>query len=264
MDRTLKGPLRGVDVERVGFRLIALIVVWALAPLSAASAEIYRWVDANGTPHYTDRAEEVPPGFREQLLGRGSPGSPQNNSFDGLALLPGEADGTSAGQAPEGWQTPEMPGELAEQAQVWLETAGAALIGGLIFMGLVAFGLFVAISALFLLMGCRVVGQERPGFKKAYGIVLVQLLAGALVAPGLVLVAGPGESTGLGGLVAYQAVSASLGILVNALVLRGMLTDSFLRALGIAVVTMLIIIGIGITLGVGMAILVPLLVVAAA
>ncbi|MCP5055184.1 MAG: DUF4124 domain-containing protein [bacterium] len=247
----------------MGIRLIALIVVWAFAPLSAANAEIYRWVDANGTHHYTDRAEEVPPAFRGQLQRQGAPGGSGLTAIDGLDILPGEADGTSAGQASEGWETPELPGELAEQAQAWLETAGAALIGGLIFFGLVVFGVFVAISALFLLIGCRVVGQERPGFKKAYGIVLVQMLAGALVAAGLVLVAGPGETTDLGGLVAYQAVSGGLGILVNALVLRGMLTDSFLRALGIAIVTMLIIIGVGITLGIGMAILVPLLVVAA-
>lgn len=247
----------------MGIRLIALIVVWALAPLSAASAEIYRWVDANGTPHYTDRAEEVPAAFRGQLQRNAAPGGTGLTALDGLDILPGEADGTSAGQAPAAWEAPELPGELAEQAQAWLETAGAAWIGGMIFIGLVFLGLFVAISALFLLMGCRVVGQDRPSFKKAYGIVLVQFLAGALVAPGVVLVAGPGESTDLGGLVAYQAVSAGLGILVNALVLRGMLTDSFLRALGIAIVTMLIIIGVGITLGIGMAILVPLLAVAA-
>ncbi|MCP5067933.1 MAG: DUF4124 domain-containing protein [bacterium] len=244
--------------------MASVALFWVLAPLSAESAEIYRWVDANGTPHYTDRSEEVPPGFRDQLMGSDELNDIPFNQLDGLNVLPGAADGTSAGEAPASWETPEFSGEMAEQAQAWLETAGAVVIGGAIFVGLVLFGLLIAVSALFLLMGCRVVGQEQPGFKKAYGIVLVQLLAGALVGPGMVLVAGAGGVTDLEGLVVYQLASTCLGILVNALVLRGMLTDSFPRALGITLVTLLIIVGVTITLGIVAAVLVPLLAVAAA
>lgn len=236
----------------------AILFAWALAPLAAKGAQIYRWVDSNGTPHFTDRPEEVPPAFRDQLAGNEALADGPfagMGVFDGLDILPGEADGTTVGQTPAGGGNPQLSGEMAEHAQAWLKTAGAAVMAGVIFFGLVMVGLFVALSALFLLLGCRVVGQERPGFKKAYGIVLVQMLAGALVGPGVVLVAGPGEATDVGGVATYQLASFGLGLLVNALVLRGMLTDSFLRALGIAVVTMLIILGVGLALGIGVAIL---------
>ena len=275
MGPRLKQPLRRVDTTSVRILVAFAVLAWTLAPLPLTGAEIYRWVDANGTPHFTDRPEEVPPAFRDQIVGKAAPADVPFNPLDGLSdglldgfggldILPGEADGTTAGQAPADWETPELSGEMAQQAQAWLKTAGAALMAGVIFVGLVVAGLFVAISALFLRMGCRVVGQERPGFKKAYGIVLVQLLAGALVGPGLVLVAGSGEAKNLSGIVTYQLASFGLGLLVNALVLRGMLTDSFPRALGIAIVTMLIILGVGLTLGIGLAILIPLLVAAAA
>lgn len=232
-----------------------MLFAWALAPLSATAAQIYRWVDSNGTPHFTDRPEEVPPAFRDQLAGNeASADGPFAGMgvFDGLDILPGEADGTTVGQTPAGGGNPQ---EMAEHAQTWLKAAGAGVVAVVIVFGLVMVGLFVALLALLLLLGCRVVGQERPGFKKAYGIVLVQMLAGALVAPGVVLVAGPGQATDVGGVATYQLASFGLGLLVNALVLRGMLTRSFLRALGIAVVTMLINFGVGLALGAGVLIL---------
>ncbi len=258
----LKGALRGVDRREVKLLVVSFVLAGLAAP--AAQAEIYRWVDANGTHHYTDRAEEVPPAFRDQVLGREEIEDLPFSQLEGLSVLPGEADGTAAGETPEGWNTPELSGDMLEQAQAWTEDADAAVIAGILFALLAMIGLLVAISALFLLMGCRVVGQESPGFKKAYGIVLVQAVAGALAGPGLVLVAGPTEPTDVAGALGYQLASIGLSILVNALVLRAMLTDSFPRALGIAVVTLLLVIGVGIAVGIGLAILIPLLAVAAA
>ena len=42
-------------------RRIGLVMLLLAFGAADASAEIYRWVDENGTPHFTDQIEEVPP-----------------------------------------------------------------------------------------------------------------------------------------------------------------------------------------------------------
>ncbi len=238
-------------------RILLLVGLLALGLFtSPASAEIYRWVDAQGTSHYTDRPEEVPPEFRKQILGAEEMESIPFNQLDGLNVLPGEA--TSPKEKPGAAEVP-FNLQSTQDVEAWFDAAGPVLIGGVALAMLVVIGLMFAFTAWILLMACKVVGQDHPGFKKAYGIVIVQFLGGLLATPGLVLLVGQPEATDISGLIRFQAGSAVLGILVNALVLRGMLTETFPRALGISIVAILIMVGIGIVLGVGVPLLVMIL-----
>ena len=45
-------------------RVAALIVVTLLAGVAPASAQLYRWTDGDGVPHYTNSLESVPPAHR--------------------------------------------------------------------------------------------------------------------------------------------------------------------------------------------------------
>ncbi len=231
--------------------LLALALGFVLALAAPASAAIYKWVDENGTTHYTDRIEGVPPEFRPDAMSQDDLASIPFNQLDGLNVLPGEADGTDAGTVPMSAD----PAELQAQLDAFLEGAGASLLAGFALALLVMAGLVFALMAWMLLIACRVVGEDSPGFKKAYGIVIVQTLAGMLAAPGMILVAGTPDPTDVGAALRFQAATVALSVMINALVLRGMLTDSATRALVVAVVTILVSLGIGLVLGLGVALL---------
>ena len=228
---------------------LALGVVLALA--APGGAAIYKWVDEKGTTHYTDRIEGVPPEFRPDAMSQDDLATIPFNQLDGLNVLPGEADGTDAGTLPMSTD----PAEMQAQLDAFIEEAGASLMAGFALAVLVMAGLVFALMAWMLLIACRVVGEDGPGFKKAYGIVIVQTLAGMLAAPGMILVAGTPDPTDMGAAIRFQAATVALSVIINALVLRGMLTDSASRALVLAVVTILVSIGIGLVLGVGIALL---------
>ena len=229
-------------------RLLPSVVLLGLVlGVSPGGAEIYRWVDEHGTPHYTDRSEEVPPHFLHQ-------GSPAQ--LDELNLLPGAGDGTDTGFSLPDFDAVNL--DSPEALKAYVENAGAVLMAGAVFVALVLIGLLFAFAAWVLLLACRVVGQDSPGFKKAYGIVIVQTLAGALAAPGLVVLAG--EPADLAGAIAVQVAGLALGVVVNALVLRGMLTESVSRAFTLAVVALLLVFGIGLVAGIGIPLFIALLV----
>ena len=236
-------------------RRAALLVLVSVLAAQGTSAAIYKWVDEAGTPHFTDRIEEVPPEFLREAMSPEELGEAPFNQIEGLNVLPGEADGTDAGQMP----VVTDPSEMQAQLEGWLENAGGGLLAGIVLGTLVVAGIGFAFMAALLLLACKVVGEDSPGFKKAYGIVIVQTLAGLLATPGLILIAGTPDPTDLGGSLRVQLASMALSVIVNALVLRGMLTDTATRALVIAVVTLLVTFGIGIALGVGVALLVAIL-----
>lgn len=237
--------------------LSALGVALAFLLLAGpASAAIYKWIDEKGTSHYTDRIEEVPREFLPDAMSQGELDKIPFNQLDGLNVLPGEADGTDAGTVP----LSADPAEMQAQLDAFIDSAGPGLMAGFALAAIVFAGLVFAVMAWMLLIACRVVGEEGPGFKKAYGIVIVQTLAGLLAAPGLILVAGQPDPTDMGAALRFQMASVALSVIINALVLRGMLTDSATRALVLAVVTILVSIGIGLVLGLGVAFLAAVLV----
>ncbi|MDP6540990.1 MAG: DUF4124 domain-containing protein [Planctomycetota bacterium] len=235
--------------------LPSIVALGLLLATTPAGAEIYRWVDESGTTHYTDRSEGVPPQFRRHALTGDEIGRIPFNQLDGLNVLPGAADGTDAGETPPSFDPANL--DNVEALKTYIEGAGAVVFGAAVFAALALIGLFFAFSAWVLLLACKVVGQDSPGFKKAYGIVIVQTLAGALAAPGLVVLAG--EPSDLRGAIAVQGAGMVLGLVVNALVLRGMLTQSVPRAFVIAVVSLLLVFGIGLVAGIGIPLFIAIL-----
>jgi clan AA aspartic protease (TIGR02281 family) len=60
-------------------RLALFLAVLAVSTASAASAEIYRWVDPQGNLHFTEDLSQVPPQYREQAVRR--PTSPPSDAL---------------------------------------------------------------------------------------------------------------------------------------------------------------------------------------
>jgi hypothetical protein len=230
-------------LARTGLLLLALCALG-----QPAAARIYQWVDEAGTPHYSDRAEDVPPEFRDQFENEAQ-GAPVDRVRDLEAMFrrpagPEPSDDDAAGAAEAPALDPFDAQEMLDQLE------GPVLVGaavGFVFV----LGLVVAFGALALLLACRVISHESPGFKKAYGITLVQIFAGMVAAPGLVVVMGRPDLSSVGDLVAMQAVQATLMLLVNAVVLRAMLCETTGRAVVLALVVNIVLLVLGIGLAVG-------------
>jgi hypothetical protein len=232
----------------VSRRLAVLALTLGLALAGPASAEIYRWVDGEGVPHFSDRAEEVPPAFRDQLGALGEPGEDaEETSPAGLGALrralSGEADAEPPAAAGDEAIGPFEARRLLERMRGPM--AAVALVTSLVVMGFV-----LAFLTLALLVACRLLGQESPGFRRAYGIVVVQFVAGVLAAPGVVMVAGEPQQASLAALLRLQALHLGVSLALNTLVLRAMLCDSVGRALALAVVMNLVLVALGVLAGV--------------
>lgn len=219
---------------------LGLLLASTLAAGAAAEGRIYRWVDERGTPHFSDRPEEVPPAFRAQL---GLPPSEPAEGGSAGAAAPRERSSDTEATPP--WK---RFGEGSAREVFEQMPRKVLLTGLLLFLGMA--GIVVALGAVVLLVACRLVGQESPGFRKAYGIVIVQLLAAMVVGPGIVVVTGGAQASE--GRLDLQSLNAGVTLLVNAAVLRGMLCESFGRALVIAVMVVVVSIALGIALAVGL------------
>ena len=233
--------------------LPAAILVLAVGLLAgSAEARIYRWVDAGGTPHFTDRPEEVPPPYRDQIhddVEAELESVPFNilEGLDGPAPSPAKPEAESDGA----W-SPSLPtGFDQKRAERMLEGMKGPMMAIVAVVALVMAGLMFALISLALLLGCRVVGQESPGFRKAYGIVIVQFLAGLVAGPGVVVAVGTPETADLGALLRMQVLQLVVMLAVNAGVLRAMLCESTGRAVALAVVVNLVLLGFGLMLGLG-------------
>jgi len=232
---------------------VLAVLAWAalgsamLGPASTAHAEIYGWVDERGVPHYSDRIEDVPPGFRDQIdpvdLEALEDSSPLN-------VIPGLGSFLGGEDSEEG-EAKFEPNTDAFEAQRFAEQfqGPMLLVGGAI--GLVMLGLVLAVATWVLLISCGLVGQESPGFKKGYGIVVVQFLAGAALAPGVVVVLGPPDGSSLGELLGFQLAQGIVSLAVSAMVLRAMLCDTVPRAIGLAIVVTLVAFALGAMIGLG-------------
>jgi hypothetical protein len=223
----------------------------ALAGAGVASAKIYHWVDAAGTPHFSDRAEEVPPAYRDQIrdfeveLERSSP----VNIIEGLnqRSQPGvpPQEEVEFGYPPAAIpEMEELPGFAADPTEMLQRMAGPMMAVMVVLM-LVFLGFAFAFLAMALLVGCRLVGQESPGFKKAYGIVIVQCLAALVAGSGVVAISAVPSSANL------QAINMGVSLLVHAAVLRGMLCDTMGKSIALAIVVNLVLLALAFLLGLG-------------
>jgi hypothetical protein len=218
-------------------RGLFVALVLALALPQAASAAVYRWVDPDGTTHYSDRIEDVPSALRGAYM-EGDSHVPTGGSFQRVPGLNGPAPGQ---KGPDGKPLPAAQrGPLDEKALMDLARAAredggpspAAILGALGGSIALAFGLAalllligIAVAALFLVLACRVCREEKPPFRRAFGTAALQILAAIPVGLLLLLILGA-PPYGLG----TQAGQAGVGFLVNAGVVRGMLVPSFGKA----------------------------------
>lgn len=229
-------------------RLAALAVLSALlaAPLAAA-AEIYRWTDENGVERFSDRIENVPEQYRRDVtaeLGEDRPAAAE--TIEPLApVVPEEPPAAPVPDAPDA-----PPAQLPDWSTQMLAMGAVTLVTALLF-GFVG---WLAVTALALRLACRLVGDEVPGWGRAFGVAVVQLLAATVVGAGLAAV----SMAGLMDLASApsQGLQVLLGFGVNALVIQAMLALSLGRALAVALVELLISVVIGLGVGVGIALLV--------
>jgi len=73
------------------------IAAWAVLALvigGSAAAEIYRWTDEKGQPHFTSSLEQVPPRYRYQI------GRPPNDPEKGTVNIVGGSDEASTTSSP--------------------------------------------------------------------------------------------------------------------------------------------------------------------
>lgn len=231
--------------------VVAALVLLLAAP---AAAKVYRWVDDGGTPHFSDRAEDVPPRYRYQL----------EESFEGgpdagasrFVVVPGLNR-----ELPEDGQPVQQMDGAAFEAEAMaaladLEgggpglpdfrevlSAGGPTVAGFVLVLLVALAVFVAIAVFILRLACRICGEEPPAFGKGAGIVVAQSLASFAV--GLLI----GIFLGGSGSLQVQSASFGVGLLVQAGVLRGLLIESFGKSLAVTAVVLLIQLALGVVVG---------------
>jgi hypothetical protein len=238
-----------------GSAFVATLVLLAVVA-GPASANVFRWVDASGTPHFSDRPEDVPPEYRDQLEDGGAAASPQATSrfvvVPGLNNVP--EDGAPVQPIDEAAFEAEALAALSDFEQGGgrltpdigsLLKQGAPFVAGAIGVALVALGIVLAIAALILKLACRICGEEPPGLGKGMGIVLLQSLAvGALGFLVALLTMGSGSA------LQVQSAQFGTGVLIQAGVLRGMLIESYGKSLAVTAVTIGIQLAIGFALGI--------------
>jgi len=240
---------------------LALLLV---AGASEVSARIYHWVDQAGREHFSDRVENVPPAYRDQIAdyeedlerrgtvniiqGMNQP-APQSPAEVGEGVEPSSPP-PAIREIREIQESAQVP-DLAVDPSEMLERLRGPAIAFAVVLALVACGFLFAFLAMVLLLGCRLVGQESPGFKKAYGIVIVQFLAGLVAGPAVVVVFGQPSIADLGAVLRLQAINTGIFLLVHSAVLRGMLCESLGKSIGLAIIVNLVLLGLAVLIGLG-------------
>jgi hypothetical protein len=228
-------------------RLLSCLVLACLLLVSIlAEARVYRWTDSRGVEHFSNRIEEAPPAVRETLETVASESPSRLNVIPGLSSA-----GRVGGSGAEASRLPSFSPLPDRAALEWVDQVRGPVLLFTAAASFVLLGILLALLTLALLVACRMVGQEPPVFRKAYGIVVVQFLAGLAMGPGMVVVLGEPEVTTLGEGLRLQALQAGVLLLVNAGVLRALLCDSFPRSLGLALVATLVLLALAFLLGLG-------------
>jgi hypothetical protein len=237
------------------------LLLTLVAGASDVSARIYHWIDNAGREHFSDRVENVPAAYRDQI-GAGEEEVERRgtvNIIQGMSQ-PAPQALAEAGEAVEPSSPPPAVQEVEEIAQLpglaadpseMLERLKGPVIAFAVLLTLVVCGFLFAFLSMVLLLGCRLVGQESPGFKKAYGIVIVQFLAGLVASPAVVVVFGQPSIADLGAVLRLQAINTGILLLLHSAVLRGMLCESIGKSIGLAIVVNLVLLGLAVLLFLG-------------
>lgn len=230
----------GMDSRPLGI-LVALLGMLLCSP---ASAEMWKYVDENGVPHFTDSLERVPHRLRDnatEITGkieeRGSVIVPGLNGPSAEAFPTNEWDG----------ETEPDPDVLSAQLEEMMGDNALGLLGagiaGFVGIMLLMLPIGLAINALYLMLACKIAAPETPNFSRAFIISGVQFLAS--------LVAGIASGIGQCALGAVSPETADSGLLnavgglaslaINASLLGSMLAIGFWRGVGVMVVQWLLV-----------------------
>jgi hypothetical protein len=224
--------------------LLAALAILLLAPAGPARGEIYHWTDATGTPHFSDRPEDVPPEYRQQLPAelRGKAGAAtqpaEPQAKPGLLSRALEAARPAPAPAsPPKRSAPARPdfSKLAFLRHLGLGTLLAAVLGVL--------GLSFLFYAWLIQLACRICGEDVPAFSRALAVAGVQFVAG--VGLGIIEFAILGAA-GAGPSPLIRGINTLLSLAVNVSVLRAMLGQTLGKALVVQLVSMAITIAIAI------------------
>lgn len=193
----------------------SVLVLWMAA---SASAELYSWTDKDGSVHYADQIDAVPPEYRDQVE----------------VSKPVE-------RPPTTWDTGVVPQSQTAKAEDEQASAIATLIAKLglvkfVMYCVLGFIVFALIQIFILKKACRLVGENEPwGLGQSAGIVLLEWFVGALPNAGLELALHYGllaADAAQAKMIAYLGALV-VGIVLQVLVLRFLLAKSINGALQI-------------------------------
>ncbi len=219
-------------------RIVCLATL--LLAVGESRAQVYQWLDGEGTPHFSDRPEDVPPQYRDQLANPKDPFSdaPPLNVMPGLNGPKVPEDGASAA-APVARPQPTDLGELVKMGWGQMTPSQIAL-GIAVVIFLVA--LVCAFAAALLMVACRICRDEPLPFGRGMGISFAQLLGGGAVFGLFALALGAGAASQSGSFVANVFLSAGI--------LRGMHSESFGKALVVSLMSLVLSTVVGFALGI--------------
>lgn len=214
--------------------LLVALGVLLLAPAGPLHAAVYQWTDANGTPHFTDRPEDVPPAYREQLppelrsAAAATPKGPEQRSKPGFL-----SRALSAAHAAEA-RHDHAPARARASKLASLRHLG---LGALLAVALATVAFSFLFYAFLLRLACRICSEEVPRFSRALAVTGVQLVAG--IGLGVLELAVLGFSGGAPSPL-VRGINSLLGFGLNVAVLRAMLGQTLGKALAVQGVSMLI------------------------
>jgi hypothetical protein len=232
-----------------------LAITGALVQPEPGTGQIYHWTDEAGTPHFTDREEEVPARHRLRARDIQEELRAEVLAHEGSAA-PG---GPPAGAPRAGGEPPDLDevGGLLEvdldglldgngaELATWLAAMGAGVLvaGGVGLLLALAVG--AAFAALMLILACRMVRTDPPRFAKAMGIATAQLVANAAIGVLVALLMGLDRTGGA----SFQGASFAWSFVVYAGVLHGLHGTSFGTSLLVSLLATLLTLGVGLALG---------------
>lgn len=233
---------------------IGLLLAGALVASTAVRAQIYHWVDEEGRTHFTDNLHEVPGRYR-----RDAKDIQEDLRKELIAEETSAQAAQAAAQAPPAVRPEPEPGDgpdaqdlaaleqmLAEGgATKLLAAAGAGVLASFGIAMLVGLFVIAALSSLMLILACRIVRTEPPGFVKGMGIASAQLVANLAVSVLAVLLLGVSSA----GAAQFQAASFGWSFLIYAGVLHGLHGTGFGTSLLVSLVAMLLTVAVGLGLG---------------
>ena len=214
--------------------MVLLGWVWAG---SAHGDQVYRWVEKNGTVHFSDSYYDVPPEYQQQV-------SKSEDFGDRLSIIEGlnEQFGPAHGGPPGDRAEPQdaartVPNlsDFSSLSDLSKLSLGAGAIAGLVLLGPVLIFVGLGVASVILITACNMVNQEPPSLWRGMWICFA-CSAVTNIAQALLMWGVDTSRFGIAGLLGLLALAIGL----NVLVLRGLLCKTFGRAVAVLLAQLLI------------------------